>query len=344
MTNLSDAEAVYRGARTLMESGELEGAKAQFVQLIDAYKDDHNVMRDGLEAQVECSYAVCLRDTGDAQAADFWFRSTAHNFANSGDEEARYVAAQADFLRALMMRDAGQSAEARDLFDTVSMRIMMEEHPATRAVFHAAMDELKALEAQIGPALQPAEAKIEAFTYRKRASVTEKEPRSWCFEPERIICTRNSNSYALTYGDIHKLEFAFNPTRFAPWRYVLTIHSRTGAREEIDNAHFESIGNFTEQSIGYRTAVSALVDGLKNSGTTVEIVSGKSWPYYGFMLLLTVFVALVFLLTLLVGGPIGIIVKLVLVTLFVPTLFRWFKRNVPRRGTLDALPPGSLPS
>lgn len=343
MTEPNADRADYEAARALMDAGDLKGAVSRFGALVDREDDAKAAMPDGLAAQISCSYAVCLRDTGDSHSADFWFRTTSIEFSGSRDDEARYVAAQADFLRALMMRDADELVGARNLFDAVSMRIMLESHPAIRAVFHAAMNELKALEAKIGPQQFQTQVADEPLTYTKAANAFEKAARSWCFEADRIICTRNGQSQALPYDQIAKLHFSYSPLRFAPWRYCMTIHTKSGHQESLDNVHYVSVANFVDQSADFRKAIDFLTKQLKDKQIPVSIVSGRSPLVFVVTAILSAFLVLFLLATLLIGGPLIIIVKLAIMIGFAPTLYRWFKRNRPQRGSLDRLPPGSVP-
>ena len=78
-------------------------------------------------------------------------------------------------------------------------------------------------------------------------------------------------------------------------------------------------------------------------GSACAVAGGVSWPYYAVSVGVSGFVLAIVLLTILVGGPILILIKVAVMVAYLPTLWRWIKRNRPARGTLTALPPGTVP-
>jgi Flp pilus assembly protein TadB len=123
----------------------------------------------------------------------------------------------------------------------------------------------------------------------------------------------------------------------------MTIQTRNGQREQIDNMDFAGVGNFVDKSAEYRAAVAALTGQLKARGANVDVISGRSWPYYVLMVVLAGFFVLMLPVLIALGGPIGIVMVLIGLITVGPRTWRWFKLNRPQTGTLDALPPGSMP-
>ncbi len=354
MADVIDFESRYKAAQPLMDAGDYAALIPLLDPLADAILDGEGLNAGGAVSDVTAgsilsNLGVCKRETGYPESADLLFATASHSFAYSQDLSARFVAAQADYLRAALLRDTGKKVAARDVLSDMTMRIMMDDDPGMRHMFTMGLTDMRALEAEVGPARygepaakEPA-SKYEPFTYSKTANAFESTQRSWRFEADRIICTRNGQSRAIPHDMIKGLHFLYAPTRFVKSRYVMTIQTSDGGREEIDNIDYVRVADFTDRTRDYRMAVAALTDQLQAKGAKVAVTSGRSWPYYALMVACTVFFLLVVLLTFLVGGLIGIAVKLVVLALMAPRLIGWFKHNRPGTGTLDALPPGVMP-
>ena len=181
------------------------------------------------------------------------------------------------------------------------------------------------------------------YRYEKIESKFETAPHSWQLAPDGLVVTRAGQAFTIPYAQVTRVTLRFAPTRFKKRRYTVRVLARSGAGAEIDNMSFAGIGNFEDRSFKYALLVHGLSQKLFAAGSTCEVVGGVSWPYYAFAVGVSGFVLAIVLLTILIGGPILILIKVAVIVAYLPTLWRWIKRNRPARGTLTALPTGTLP-
>jgi hypothetical protein len=192
------------------------------------------------------------------------------------------------------------------------------------------------------PAPEP-EAADDNYRYQKIESTFKRALHAWELSADALVVTRQGQSFSIPYTQMTRLTLRFAPTRFKKRRYTMRVQARGGAGAEIDNMSFVGISNFEDRSFDYALLVHGLGLKIRHAGSACEVVGGVSWPYYLLMAAVSAFGLLVVLLTFLLGGPIGILIKLVLVVLYVPRLVRWFKFNRPAHGTPTAFPPGTVP-
>lgn len=341
---MNEFEARYAAAQPLLDAGDHAALIPILTPMAEALLADDRLAPDLTGVSVMSNLGVCLRETGDLAGADLWFKMAAEAYIDSKDLTVRYVAVQSGFLLGMLRRSQGHLSDAHREFEALTFRIMTDRHPGIRQLFEMAMIELKSLEQEIGKTAAGAPAQTEpVVTYSKRANAFESIPRSWHFEAERIICNRNGAAFAIPYDMIHELHFAYAPTRFAGSRYAMTISTSDGRTEVIDNVEFAGVGQFADRSADYQAAVATLTRRLADKGVRVAVTSGRSWAYYILMAVLTGIFLLLVLLTFLVGGVIGMLIKIVALTAMAPRLIRWFARNTPKTGTLTSLPSGSMP-
>ena len=193
------------------------------------------------------------------------------------------------------------------------------------------------------PAVVRPDAEVEDYRYEKIESKFETAPHSWQLAPGGLVVSRAGQAREIPYAQVTRLTLRFAPTRFKKRRYTVRVEARGASSVEIDNMSFVGIGKFEDRSFRYALLVHALNQKLAAAGSACEVLGGVSWAYYAFAVGVAGFVLAVVLLTLLAGGPILILVKVAVMVACLPTLWRWLKRNRPARGTLTALPPGTVP-
>ena len=389
------AQAEYDAALGLMREGSHAEAQAGLKALIARYEAAPDTVRPGLAADAMCTLACSERDNGQVEDALHTFKITSMTFGYGGTDEARYVAALADFLASKVYYEQGRPQVAHAMLDNMTVRILLEEHPKFRALFDEAMAQKAALErihgfkdgvgiemdrfdigrddrmfdplkpvADLDPvepvetpppavpalfdppetvAVAAPETADDDYRYEKIESKFETAPHSWQLAPDGLVVTRAGQAFTIPYAQVTRVTLRFAPTRFKKRRYTVRVLARSGAGAEIDNMSFAGIGNFEDRSFKYALLVHGLSQKLFAAGSTCEVVGGVSWPYYAFAVGVSGFVLAIVLLTILIGGPILILIKVAVIVAYLPTLWRWIKRNRPARGTLTALPTGTLP-
>ena len=193
------------------------------------------------------------------------------------------------------------------------------------------------------PAVVGLDAEVEDYRYEKIETKFETAPHSWQLARGGLVVTRAGQSREIAYSQVTRLTLRFAPTRFKKRRYTMHVQARDGANVEIDNMSFTGIGNFEDRSFKYALLVPGLSQKLSAAGSACAVAGRVSWPYYAVSVGVSGFVLAIVLLTILVGGPILILIKVAVMVAYLPTLWRWIKRNRPVRGTLTALPPGTVP-
>ena len=181
------------------------------------------------------------------------------------------------------------------------------------------------------------------YRYEKIESKFETAPHSWQLAPDGLVVTRAGQAFTIPYAQVTRLTLRFVPTRLKARRYTVRVQARSGVGAEIDNMSFAGIANFEDRSFKYALLVHGLSQKLAAAGSQCEVVGGVSWPFYLFAVGAGVFSALMVLLTFLIGGPVVILIKAALIVVYLPRMVRWIRRNRPARGTLTALPSGTVP-
>ncbi len=140
------AQAEYDAAVALMSEGSHREAQGTLNALIARYQAAPDTIRQGLAADAMCTLACSERDNGQIDDALHTFMQTSMTFAHDATEEAKYIAAMADFLASKLYYEQGRPQVAHALLDHMTVRILMEDHPKTRALFNEAMAQKAALE------------------------------------------------------------------------------------------------------------------------------------------------------------------------------------------------------
>ena len=85
--------------------------------------------------------------------------------------------------------------------------------------------------------------------YRKRQNLFTKETTEWRVDDDVLsIHAPGIAERRISWHDVTYVRLAYAPTRIKHWRYVFVIELKNGQKIEIDNAHFEGVGNFTDYS------------------------------------------------------------------------------------------------
>jgi hypothetical protein len=187
--------------------------------------------------------------------------------------------------------------------------------------------------------------------YRKRQNLFEATETEWRAEDDALIVTDASGKVIrLPWQEVAGIRLAYAPTRAKTWRYVFVLHFRNGRKIDIDNAHFAGIGNFEDRSETYVPFVRAALARIRALAPEARARAGSATMSYvlnlGFVVLSFGLLAFV-LFTL--PTPLDYLsgssfIKLGIVIILVPVLFRWVVKARPRGIRLDALPKDALPN
>lgn len=158
-------------------------------------------------------------------------------------------------------------------------------------------------------------------------------------------CGERSRLYA--YSDIQSVRLKFDPTRVQTNRYWMDIEFLNAPKLRVTNNSYVGFADFKDQSEKYRGFVNDLHHVLANKNAGVRYFAGSHFFSYLLSLLCTFFVIgiLIFanIYLLLTGMFIVVFIKLILIVVYLPTLFRYLKANRARQYKPDAIPELLLP-
>lgn len=185
--------------------------------------------------------------------------------------------------------------------------------------------------------------------------MTEYRHRPHAFSPEKtyrlgetaIRCVaEGAAETAIPYDQVRRVQLSFEPTRVQRNRYCLRITGRDGQRYDIGNEHYLGIADFQDRSPGYRHFVAELHRRLA-AHPQVSYRAGSGAALYLLNAFITVFVFVMLgvasWLMFLIGAGLLVPVKLAIIAFYLPTLWRYMKRNLPQAYTPQAIPPDVLP-
>ncbi len=148
-------------------------------------------------------------------------------------------------------------------------------------------------------------------------------------------------------ADIARVHLQFTPTRFERNIYRCRLRLRNGATLDLFNRTFEGFAAFRDTSAGYVAFVRQLHAALTQHAPACKFVAGNSTVSYLVNVLATIFVGVMLgiasMLLYAVGLRWMIVVKLLIICFYLPTLFRWIRRNQPRRYRPLEIPADVLP-
>ena len=186
--------------------------------------------------------------------------------------------------------------------------------------------------------------------------MTQYRQRPHAFAPERTYTLAADGVHCqgegeldtvIRYDQVESVRLAFEPTRAQRNRYCLRITGRQGQRYDITNEHYAGIAEFEDRSPGYRHFAAELHRLLASGGYPARFHSGQGAMQYAFNCALTIFILVMlagvawFLLA--VGLIAIVVVKVVIIAFYLPTLFRYVTRNRPQDYLPSAIPPAVLP-
>jgi hypothetical protein len=150
------------------------------------------------------------------------------------------------------------------------------------------------------------------------------------------------------YDDVAEVRMRYAPSRAWTNRYVAQILFREGGMVELSNMDFVGFANMREQNADYAAFLRAFHRRLAERNATAIFRKGSSAAAYAGNLALTAFILAMIVLAAVLLVTWGFVwiaaVKLVIVVLFVPVLFRFIRRAKPETYDPRALPADALPA
>ncbi len=183
------------------------------------------------------------------------------------------------------------------------------------------------------------------YSFRKSALSDEETYR---LENDALVWGANdttSNHWPLR--DITTVNLRFDPTRFSRERYKIVLHNKSGKKLTLSNMSYAGVGDFESRSPAYKTFVRALHAALAQATPSPRFFGGVSQTAYVFYWLLTILTGVLVIVAsfafIAVGLSLLIIVKLLLIAFYFPTLIAFMKRAKPFKYQPDHIPKNLLP-
>lgn len=151
----------------------------------------------------------------------------------------------------------------------------------------------------------------------------------------------------IPFSSIIRLQPKFDPTRVQLNRHIMQVYTHNGQVIKIASMTYKGISDFADQAADYASFIHALHDKLATANPSVEFKKGIT--QLGYMASVGVLVFLILLLVIAVGfiltGTVNaiIVIKLLFLLYFIPTLIGYLRRNKPQVYDPRNLPESIVP-
>lgn len=187
----------------------------------------------------------------------------------------------------------------------------------------------------------------DSTTYRFRANAFT-GPRTFGLTGDALTWQEDGKPLdGVFYDQIAEVRLSYAPTRAATRRFRTQVILRAGGATELFNMSYRGFADFEDLSPAYAAFVTELHRRLAARGKDVRYRSGNT--LLGFTVNLAIialaFIALaaVVLLIPIAALPGLVILKLVIIAAFIPTLIRYMRRAKPATYDPLRIPPQMLP-
>jgi hypothetical protein len=152
----------------------------------------------------------------------------------------------------------------------------------------------------------------------------------------------------LALADVAQVRLEFAPSRPEPTRYRCRLTLRQGTTLDFFNRTYRGVYDFADTSTEYVTFVQALHAALVKHAPGCRFIAGATGASYALSLMATGFLVILMIIAALFlyfnGLAWLILLKVSLIAIFAPNLFRWLARNKPRVYASAAIPAEVLPT
>jgi hypothetical protein len=166
--------------------------------------------------------------------------------------------------------------------------------------------------------------------------------------PDGLHWAMGMASGRVPYADIRQIRLGFRPVTMQSYRFLAEIWSHKNPKILVVSASWKSLMEQARQDEGYVRFIKALHERIAEAGGTPRLQAGSIWFLYwpGFLVFAGICIAMVALIVRALQQS-ETAATLFLVGFFVVLVWQlgwFFKRNLPRRYTLDAIPADVLPA
>ncbi len=171
--------------------------------------------------------------------------------------------------------------------------------------------------------------------------------RVWKIDGDTLwMITEGQPDIAIPLAGIQEVRLAFEPSRMQTKRFRCYLY-RSGIKvAAIQNEHYKGFASFEDRSESYNVFVRLLIPRIASLNPCCVFKTGTSELNWWAQAVIITFVGVFLLLTLVflyaAIGPL-VVIKLLIIAFFIPTLVRWFKRNMQKSFSPDEIPEGLLP-
>jgi len=165
--------------------------------------------------------------------------------------------------------------------------------------------------------------------------------------PDALQWSAGGMSGTIPYRDIRQIRLAFRPVTMQSYRFLAEIWADKNPKISIASASWKSMLEQERLDDGYTRFIVALHEKIAAAGGTPRLLAGAIaflyWP--GFVIFVGICIAMLGLIVSAVRQG-EMAASLFLLGFLMLVLWQhgmFFKRNLPRRYTLDAIPPDVLP-
>jgi hypothetical protein len=155
-----------------------------------------------------------------------------------------------------------------------------------------------------------------------------------------------SRKSPLPPSSILKLSLSYDPSRIERNRFRCHLYNTGGKCASIQNIHFKGFASFGDRTDTYLPFVRTLISRIAALRPRCEFVAGTShllwWANAAFITVTFSFLAIVMFYLFTAIGP-WVILKLIIIAFFIPTVISWFIKNWPKRFSPHAIPENLLP-
>lgn len=188
---------------------------------------------------------------------------------------------------------------------------------------------------------------LDATSYRLRANAFVGE-RTYRLTDDALTWEEEGKPLnGVFFDQIATVRLSFSPTRVATRRFRTRVFPKAGGMTEFFNLSYRGFADFADQSAEYTAFVRELHRRLAAKGKDAAFHAGQSTLAFIRDLLISAFIfvglAAVVLLLPISALPGVVIVKLVVIAAFAPTLVRYLRRAKPTRYDPLDIPAALLP-
>lgn len=171
----------------------------------------------------------------------------------------------------------------------------------------------------------------------------------WAFRlaPDALHWAMGAHSGRLPYAEIRRIRLAFRPVTMQSYRFLAEIWGDRSPKISIASASWKSMMEQGRQDEAYSRFIEALHAKIADAGGTPRLQAGAIpflyWP--GLAIFLGICIAMLGLIFRAIqqGEAAPILFLLGFFVILLWQLGMFFKRNLPRRYSLDAIPADVLP-